>query len=170
MKRNYTSGVVDNVEFFTGVEIEHTPAYGKPTLFVTGVQPVGKIARLLEDKTHIFFGANHSFSPDVDCNWKAWTDMILHFLNKDIWCSLDIPVRLAEDFLEVGLTEYNKFIPQIRLPLPYIQQWNYNTMIKLDDKDFNATNPGVWTHNLHNLMNRECFTSWDQYNGDNIVK
>lgn len=170
MERSYESGIADNVDFFTGIEIEHTPAFGKPTLFVTGVQPVGKIKALLGECTHIFFGANHSFSPDRDRNWKAWCDMINHFLDQGILCSLDIPVRLADQFLESGLTEKNNFIPQLRIPLPYIKQWNYNTMIKLDDCDFNATNPGVWTHSLHELMDRRCFTSWDQYGNDKVLK
>ena len=40
MKRNYASGVSDTPIFFTGVEVEKTPAYGMKTLFVTGLQPV----------------------------------------------------------------------------------------------------------------------------------
>ena len=33
----------------------------------------------------------------------------------------------------------------ISVLLPYIdQQWNYNACIKIDDKDFKASNPGVW--------------------------
>jgi hypothetical protein len=39
-------------------------------------------------------------------------------------------------------------------------------MLKIDDKDFDATNPGVWCHSLHSLMSRETFTSWDDYKGD----
>jgi len=37
MKRDYESGVADNITFFTGVEIEKTPAYGMKTLFIVGV-------------------------------------------------------------------------------------------------------------------------------------
>ena len=36
MKRNYESGVTDAITFFTGIEIEHTPAHGMKTLFVVG--------------------------------------------------------------------------------------------------------------------------------------
>ena len=38
MKRDYKSGTLDNITFFTGVEIEKTPALGMKTLFVVGVQ------------------------------------------------------------------------------------------------------------------------------------
>jgi hypothetical protein len=75
----------------------------------------------------------------------------------------------VEEFNEGGLNEYDNFIPQIRVPIPYIRLWNYNTMIKIDDKDFKATNPGVWSHSLHKLMDRDNFTPWDKYNGDKIL-
>ena len=63
MKRDYTDGVADDVVFFIGNEVEHTPAFGLRTLFVTGVQPVDAIARNLQGCEHIFFGANHSYNP-----------------------------------------------------------------------------------------------------------
>ena len=170
MKRDYGTGQADDVIFFTGIEIEHTPAYGKKTLFITGVQPVEDIAANLQGCEHIFFGANHSFYPTDNFQWDRWESMIQYFLDKGYLCSLDIPIAVAEEFHENGLNEYNNFIPQIRVPIPYIKLWNYNTMIKIDDKDFNATNPGVWSHSLHKLMTRDVFTSWDQYNNDEIVK
>jgi hypothetical protein len=42
-------------------------------------------------------------------------------------------------------------------------------MLKIDDKDFDATNPGVWCHSLHSLMSRETFTGWDDYEGDSKI-
>ena len=180
MKRNYASGESDNIQFFTGIEIEHTPAFGLQTLFVTGIQPVIEIQDWLddftsyEDKTrhikHIFFGANHSFNPQTPEEWKEWEDMILCFLEKEYLCSLDIPLSAVEEFNDGGLNEYNNFIPQIRVPIPYIKLWNYNTMLKIDDKDFNATNPGVWTHSLHDLKDRNKFTPWSAYSNDTIIK
>jgi hypothetical protein len=177
MKRDYDKGVSDTVMMFVGVEVEHTPAYGMRTLFVTGVQPVDKINIYYElhGCTHIFFGANHSFKPSLDLpanaeEWYAWEDMIRHFLKKNVLCSLDIPVSYAEEFLETSLVEYENFIPQIRVPVPYIKQWNYNTMLKIDDKDFRASNPGVWCHSLHDLMDREKFTDWSKYGLDKVIE
>ena len=43
-------------------------------------------------------------------------------------------------------------------------------MLKIDDKDFKATNPGVWTHSLHDLMDRETFTDWTKYQLDKVIK
>ena len=168
MKRDYASGTANDVTFFTGVEIERTPAYGMKTLFVTGVQPVEAIIGALanHEVRHIFFGANHSFNPNGYEEHKEWEDMIMHFLNLGMWCSLDIPLNQVEEFNDGGLNECDQFIPQIRVPIPYIKLWNYNTMLKIDDKDFKATNPGVWCHSLHELKDRSKFTSWDKYSND----
>jgi hypothetical protein len=179
MNRDYADGVKDNVQFFTGIEVEHTPAFGLLTLFVTGVHPVQDIALQLNDQNsytdtskhikHIFFGANHSFHPENALDWQRWESIIEHFLKQDYLCSLDIPLSHAEDFHEGGLCSYENFIPQIRVPIPYIKLWNYNTMVKIDDKGFKATNPGVWTHSLHDLQNRSKFTPWSKYKDDKAL-
>ena len=161
----------DNVSFFHGTEVEHTPAFGKRTVFVVGAQSTDEIAKHLTGCEHIFFGANHSFNPANDdyLEWQSWETMIQYFLEKGYLCSLDIPISAVEQFNDGMLNEYNNFIPQIRIGLPYIRLWNYNTMIKIDDKDFDATNPGVWCHRLHNLLDTKAFTSWDAYTKDEIL-
>ena len=83
MKRDYDAGEFDNVTYFTGTEVEHTPAYGMYTLFVTGVQPVKDIEEQLlayNQVEHIFFGANHS----VQANkvGPGWGEMIEYFLKQ----------------------------------------------------------------------------------------
>lgn len=180
MKRDYDTGTASDVQFFTGVEVEHTPAFGKLTLFVVGVQPVESISDRLTDFNsyldstkhikHIFFGANHSFNPRNNLEWQRWESMILHFLDQDYLCSLDIPMSAVEEFNKNDLNERDNFIPQIRVPIPYIKLWNYNTMIKIDDKDFKSTNPGVWSHYLHDLQSHSRFTDWSQYKNDKISK
>lgn len=174
MNRDYSSGSSDNAVFFWGKEVEHTPAYGMPTLFVTGVQPIDLIEQTLAGTTyetrHIFFGANHSFNPQGYQEHLQWEEMIYHFLDNGYLCSLDIPINQVEEFHESGYCEYSNFIPQIRVPIPYIKLWNYNTMLKIDDRDFKATNPGVWSHSLHTLMDRSKFTDWSQYKNDTIIK
>jgi hypothetical protein len=95
--------------------------------------------------------------------------MIEFFLEKGYLCSLDIPLSAVEEFHDGGLNEHANFIPQIRVPIPYVKLWNYNTMLKIDDKDFKATNPGVWSHSLHTLMDRSKFTDWNQYKQDKAL-
>jgi hypothetical protein len=43
-------------------------------------------------------------------------------------------------------------------------------MLKIDDKDFKATNPGVWCHNLHDLLDRQKFTDWAKYGLDKVIE
>ena len=154
------------VEFFKGTEVERTPAFGKKTLFVVGIQPIDSIIAHMHGQEHIFFGANHSFNPRTPEEWRKWESMITYFLERGRLCTLDIPILAVEEFHEGGLCDYRNFIPQIRVSVPYTKLWNYNTMLKIDDKDFDATNPGVWCHSLHSLMSRETFTGWDDYEGD----
>jgi hypothetical protein len=159
------------VKYFTGYEVEHTVCYGMFTLFVVGVQPVDEILELAS--THcvqqIYFGTSQSF-PNIDINdsdeWKRWEKMIEVCLDNDYWCTLDLDVKQAEGLLESGLCGHNRFVPMISVKLPYINQYNYNTTIKLDDRTWGATNSGVWTHQLHDLMNKEKYTHWDQYTKD----
>ena len=172
MKRDYETGEAENIKFFTGIEVEKTPAFGMKTLFVTGVQDYYEIKQycMNENIEHIFFGANHSFHPEDNLIWQRWESMIDPFLKEGMMCSLDIPISHAEETLETIWNEYDNFIPQLRVPLPYAKLWNYNTMLKIDDKDFKASNPGVWCHSLHDLMDREKFTDWTKYGLDKVLK
>ena len=162
----------DNVAFFTGTEVEHTPALGKKTLFVVGVQTTDDIAAHIQGCEHIYFGADQSF-PNIDTNdyvkWTQWENMILPFLQKEYLCTLDIDVRCVEGLLESGLCELHNFIPMISVKLPYIRQLGYNAVLKLDDRDFAATNPGVWCHSIHDLQNRDHFTDWSKYTKDEVL-
>ncbi len=177
MKRDYEQGVHTDITFFTGVEIEKTPAYGLKTLFVVGVQDPYIVLELARNNgcKHIYFGANQSFRTngvnDAE-TWRPWEDMIYVCLDAEdgFWCTLDFDVRETEGLLESGLTEKRRFIPQISVKLPYINQLGYNATLKIDDKDFCATNPGVWCHNLQDLLGRDRFTDWDQYGKDEIIK
>lgn len=175
MNRDYDTGAASNISLFVGTEIENTPAKGMTTLFVVGVQPIDELETIIKDNfvKHIYFGANQSFKTNGINDfktWSLWEIMIHHFLEEDFWCTLDFDIREYEGVLESGLCEHRKFIPQISIKLPYLQQLNYNATIKLDDKDFKATNPGVWCLPLNELLSRKYFTDWDLYGKDKIIK
>jgi hypothetical protein len=175
MNREYSSGSSDKAIFFYGTEVEHSPAHNMSTLFVVGAHPIQTILDQIRyynnvpKITHIYCGANQSFCPKDTNEWKEWEEMIYALLKKDFWVTLDFDVRYAEDLLETALCEHRKFIPMISIKLPYANQFNYNTTIKVDDKDFEASNPGVWCHSLHDLMDTSKFTSWDKYKDDKIL-
>lgn len=163
-------------DFFTGVEVENSPAKGMRTLFVVGLQPVDTIITnvLHSNAQHVYIGANmslHNLANDDHDSWREWDRMIEGVLEsgKVDYVTVDFTSAQVEGFLESLASEDNRVIPMISVKLPYTKLLNYNTTIKIDDKDFNATNPGVWCHSLHDLMDRETFTPWHAYVGDNPV-
>ena len=163
----------NDTKFFIGTEVEHSPAFGQRTLFVVGKQnPKEILSRALNHKCpHIYLGANQSFAPDyTDADSREWEYIIMTLAREGIWVTLDFDVADSEWVLETGAAEYDNFIPMVSVKLPYISQFNYNTTLKLDDKDFKATNPGVWCHSLHELQTRNTFTDWSKYTQDEIVE
>jgi len=154
------------VNYFTGKEVEHTPVYGKNTLFVVGCRPFGEVLDQIEfhHVRHVYLGANGSFTPD-----EKWYALVDNLLGLGLWVTLDFDISHVEWILDAGFTEQHKFIPMISAKLPYINQLGYNACLKLDDKEFEGSNPGVWVHSVHKLMDRSVFTDWEQYNNDTVV-
>ena len=128
------------IDFFVGREVEHTPAYNQPTLFVIGVRSAETVIKLAQDHhcSHIYFGANMSFpNPDVNNStiWNKWEEMIKPCLANGFLCTLDIDVKCVEGLAESSLPEYNNFIPMISVKIPYAQLLGYNAVVKIDDKE-----------------------------------
>jgi hypothetical protein len=178
MERSYNTGDRNDVVFFTGVEIEHTPAYGKKTLFVVGIHPSAVIAAMAMQNQceHIYLGANQSF--DLPLRGEsmayhdaciAWERMAKGLLDNKFLVTLDFDVCYVESVLEMSLAEHSNFIPQVSVKIPYARQLGYNACIKIDDKDFKASNEGVWVHQLHDLMARDKFTDWSAYGKDQTL-
>jgi hypothetical protein len=163
-------------DFFTGTEVENSPAKGMLTLFVVGLQPVNAILEIAVKNNikHIYLGANmslHGLENNDHDSWKQWDSMVEALLDDDYlqYITVDITAGQVEGFLDSLMCENNRIIPMVSVKLPYTKLLNYNTTIKIDDKGFNQTNPGVWCHSLHKLMDREVFTPWSAYQGDNPV-
>jgi len=170
MKRLYNTLIpTDAATIFAGVEVEHTPMFGQPTLFVVGCQPLEYIIETINMQggvhQHVYLGANHSFAPN-----DQWNKVVSGLLEDGRWVTLDFDIQHVEWVLDNGWSEHNKFIAMVSAKLPYIEQLGYNACLKLDDKDFNATNPGVWTHRIHNLKNTDVFTDWSKYTKDEIIR
>jgi hypothetical protein len=168
-----------DVTYFTGYEVEHTVAYGMKTLFVVGTPSLKDILAIVQDSQayedesnrikQIYFGTSQSFNPATYDDWKVWNDRIMGCLEAGYWVCLDFDVKYAEEIHEEGWCEQDRFIPMISVKLPYIKLYNYNTTLKIDDRTWGATNPGVWTHRLHDLMDKEKYTYWDQYTQDTKI-
>jgi hypothetical protein len=167
MNRDYDDGVKDDVVYFTGYEVEHTPVHGEHTLFVVGPQdPAEVIAKAKKEAVeHIYLGANQSFNIDGGTSGQ-WDELVKGLLKENYMVTLDYDVRYHEYVIEAEYNEHNKFISQISVKLPYIEQLNYNACIKIDDKDFKASNAGVWIHQVRDLQPRDKFTDWSKYEND----
>jgi hypothetical protein len=162
------------VVYFTGYEVEHTICHGMKTLFVVGTPSYKEIKAqaLAQNCKHIYYGTSQSFNPQAITTeeYKAWDKVILSALKDDFWVTLDFGVEHIEGVLESAYNEYPRFVPMISVKLPYINQLNYNATLKLDDRTWGATNPGVWTHQLNELMTKDKYTHWDQYTQDETIK
>ena len=169
-----------DITYFTGYEVEHTVAYGMRTLFVVGTPSLKDILAIAEDSQsfedeskrirQIYFGTSQSFNPATHDNWKIWDNRIMGCLEAGYWVCLDFDVKYAEEIHEEGWCEQDRFIPMISVKLPYIKLYNYNATLKIDDRTWGATNPGVWTHHLQSLMSKDTYTHWDQYTQDESLK
>ena len=174
MQRDYVDGVKADVKFFTGYEVENTPMKGAHTLFVVGRQDVDDITDMARYRVckHIYLGANQSFAvngyEDYDA-WKSWDDLCVSLLDKGYWVTLDFDVTHWVGVAEMAAISYTQFIPQISVKIPYVTLANYNTCVKIDDTDVKASNPGVWVHSLHDLMDRKAFTPWTAYSQDTVA-
>jgi len=186
MKRKYENqDHNEDTDFFIGYEVEHTPAHQLKTLFVVGIQDVSEILRRANtlDCKAVYFGANMSFEliETIDPvtfmvdgafeQWEPWEKMIKGVLNHPdgFWCTLDVDVEHVEGLCESGLPEHPNFIPMISVKIPYATQLGYNATIKIDDKGFEVSNPGVWCWKLHDLMDHNKYTNWKKYKDDKIV-
>lgn len=175
MNRPYENTPHKPVEFFVGTEVENTPMRGCTTLFVVGSPTTNNIIDKLNDSNraltyhnkieHIYLGANKSFNADFDIS------LVPSLLESGYYVTLDYPYEyhsLVVHYLG-DMYSHPNFIPMISVEIPNINRCNYNTTIKLDDVDFNTSNPGVWCHSLHDLQSKESFTPWRLYKGDTAL-
>jgi len=162
----------ENIAYFIGPEVEHTPAYSKKTLFVVGIQPVEEIVNLAREHkaTHIFMGANHSFDSAVDAYWDM---TITSLLDRGFWVTLDYQAHEHEKVLKSlnkGIWQSRLFVPLLGVRIPNVQMSSPNLTVKIDDVDFKATNPGVWCIHHHELTDSNRFTDWVEYGTDVVIE
>lgn len=171
MKRDYASGTDTNVDLFVGTEVEHTPALGMSTLFVVGLQHPEQIDAMCRERDikHIYLGANQCFTVDKIDEYESMAQALLAM---DYWVTLDIDANHYQACCDAlaGLSSHDRFIVMISVRLPYLTNLNYHASVKIDDRDFRSTNPGVWVHQLHDLMDRSRFTDWSSYGQDEIIR
>ena len=165
----------NNVAFFVGPEVEHTPAYSKRTLFVVGKQDVAEILKQANSNrtTHIFMGANHSFSVDPSDGTLYWDKTITALLDKGFWVTLDYQAHEHKNvlmMLNAGIWQSRLFVPLLGVRIPNIETSSPNLTVKIDDVDFKATNRGVWCMHFHEVTDSNRFTDWQDYESDTVIE
>lgn len=162
-----------DVMYFVGPEVEHTPAYSKKTLFVVGKQPIDEIVDLARQHkaAHIFMGANHSFN--AENNDTYWDVVITALLDRGFWVSLDYEAHqhgMVLEMLNKGIWQSRLFVPLLSVRIPNVQTSSPNLTIKIDDVDFKATNAGVWCLHHHEITDSNRFTDWVEYGTDVVIE
>jgi len=170
MKRDYADGIKDNANFFVGEEVEKTATEGMHTLFVVGVQRTAKVVRHAEKNKakHIYFGANHSYKVLDGGEIDHIATQLKYFLDKNYYVTIDTnPAYRFQSIIE--LLTYPRFTIVYGLRMDNIMDMKGNVVIKLDDADFRATNPGVWCWSVRDMIDEKHFTDWSEYGADKIL-
>ena len=174
--RKYEDGTeTDRAEYFTGIEVEKVPCYGKKTLFVTYWQPADKImeqAHKLGIK-NIYLGANkHLYYGKVNMK-KPWGDTALELLEAGYTVTIDFPVsyyELAFEVLQDEVLHHRNFTINMGIELPGFKKLNANTTLKIDDKEMQYSNDGIYCFPLKSVTTPEYKTDWEEYKSDKLVK
>ena len=166
MLRDYKTGTTDNVKVFSGLEVEHTPAFGKQTLFLATNELTFDEIHDLAVKANaeaIYYGANRTFM----YNHGTQIAQMMKFLDLGYYVTIDYHYSLHDEvkkrFSSIWTKE--KFIPFCSIIFENSEE-DDNLCIKIDDVDFNKTNPGVWTMSMNNFKQSAGFTSWNDYKKD----
>tara|TARA_Y100000741_G_C18107897_1_gene499631 strand:- start:22 stop:570 length:549 start_codon:yes stop_codon:yes gene_type:complete len=170
MLRDYETGTKDDVKVFAGLEVEHTPAFGKQTLFLARndltTEQIQELA-VQANAEAIYFGANRTFM----YNHGTQIAQMMKFLDDGYYVTIDYPYSLHDEvkkrFSKVWTRE--KFIPFCSIIFENSEEDN-NLCFKIDDIDFNKTNPGVWTMSMNEFKQSSGFTSWKDYKKDKPIK
>ena len=156
--------------FFIGTELESSLAKGLKTLFVISEQPLDEIIELIteHDIKHVYLCANKSYSDHLI---EYYLTVVKYLTDKSIYVTVDYPITSYSiafyAFKKYHASQY--FIPMINVEMPHFSQIP-NVAVRIDDIDFNKTNPGVWVLNHKTIGNSEFFTPWSDYDSDHIIK
>ena len=169
MNRDYKTGKSDSVGVFSGLEIEHTPALGKQTLFLARNDLYfDQIVRLAEKvkAEAIYFGANRSFVN----NLANQTMHVSRLLDSGYFVTIDYQYSIHNEVKKrfSSVWQHERFIPFCSVIFENSEEDN-KLCFKIDDIDFNKTNKGVWTMSMEDFKSKSGFTNWNEYKQDEPI-
>ena len=172
MYRDYNSVHFGNesVKAFTGLEIEHTLAYGKKTLFLaTNGFDTDQVLELatLHDCEAVYYGANRTFQYNIGTHVFQMKKLLDH----GYYVTIDYPYADHEEVKKRFALIWNepRFIPFCSIIFKDSDD-DRQLHFKIDDVTFRHSNPGVWTMSMKDFKDKSGFTDWDQYSKDEIIK
>ena len=166
MLRQYETGTTDTVKVFSGLEVEHTPAFGKQTLFLATNELTFDQIQELAVKVNaeaIYYGANRTFMHNIGTQ----VAQMMKFLDMGYYVTIDYQYNLHDEVKKRFSAVWNKdkFIPFCSVIFENSDE-DSNLCFKIDDIDFDKTNPGVWTMSMADFKKKAGFTSWNDYKKD----
>jgi len=170
MDRDYKTGKSKSVGVFSGLEIEHTPALGLQTLFLARNDlTCDQIIELCEwsNAKAVYYGANRCY---IHGHLMQVTQME-KLIAKGYYVTVDYPHNIHAEVKEKFKTLWKNplFIPFCSVIFPNSED-DDQLCIKVDDVDFKATGPGVWTMSMNHFKQSAGFTSWDEYKQDEPIE
>lgn len=152
------------MSFYVGKEFHRTMAQGQETLFVEGYYNTATICATALNNVcpHIHLGYNGSFAPTDINDVDGWEKVIHKILEDQIWLTLSFSDKYAQDVWEMNTMNYSTFIPLMKIELPYVNRFNYNTTVAITD-DQKMVNEGIWYHRLHDLKSTDKFLHHTRY-------
>lgn len=170
MQRDYKNGPSESVGIFSGIEIEHTQAYGLQTLFLArndlSYDEIKTYAEKVNAKA-IYYGANRTYMH----NHGMQLAQMKRLIDDGYFVTVDYPHDIHKEVKEKFKILWNneKFIPFCSIIFPNSED-DDQLCIKVDDVDFNKTNPGVWSMSMNHFKQTAGFTSWNEYKQDEPIE
>lgn len=178
MKRDYDTGVIEKVEYFTGTEVEKTKFYGQETLFIAKFPlSIDEIEEKLDSHsginiTHLFIGANYSLSLFDQTDYFV----IEYYLASGYNITFDGTDEEVTKILKT-ISAYKTYEKQI---CGIIQVRIQNVIDLPKDSVYikicedipsmqEVTNKGVWLQPLSKIIVDKKLTMWQEYKQDKII-
>ena len=76
---------------------------------------------------------------------EGWDNLVKTLCDEGLLVTLDFEHEYLEWIQEAGYTEYNNFIPMIRVKVHTLSSWDIMLVLKLTIKILMQPHKGVWT-------------------------
>jgi len=169
MKRQFEDK--KDVVYYTGINVERTLAYGKQTLFLNEFRAAKMVMDIAADREceHIYIGANGTFRPKNNEDWSLYEVLVEGLTAGGYLVTMEHNLTQSAWFLDSCFADNNMVIPVLTVEIPYIAQYGNNSALKITDKSFGETNPGVWVHSYNDITKTDAFTHWNDYKDDKAI-